>query len=126
MATSNLRGVSPAGCLAGGAIVKDRLVKLSTTANNTVLEATASTGDVYGVALAAAATGEPVAVQQTGKARVVAGAAITAGDQLMWATGGKVVTATGTNTVLGVALEAALADGDVIEAEINCPAFQAP
>lgn len=47
-------------------------------------------------------------------AKVVAGAAIAQGASVMTAATGKAVTATATNNIMGVALDAAAADGDII------------
>jgi hypothetical protein len=124
MADSNQLGVSPISFKAGAAIGINRAVILD-SASNTVIAASAITDLVIGIALeAAAAAGDLVPVQVFGKAKVVASAAIAVGAQLM-PTGsgsGKVATAAGaTAKSMGVALQAAGADGDVIEALLACP-----
>lgn len=70
---------------------------------------------VYGVK-EAALVNQQVLIQNTGIVLMVAGAAITANTNVMpsGATAGRVITATGTNPVLGRALDAAAANGNVI------------
>lgn len=113
MTISNLLGVSPIGFVAGGAITKDTPVKLHTTEGQ-VVAAGAATDECIGFALNTVASGEPVSIQAYGVARAVASAAINLGAKVMWATGGKVVTASGaTSKVLGIALKAPTADAQV-------------
>lgn len=57
--------------------------------------------------------------QVAGMAVCIAGAAITANDLVMPTSAGKVITRTGTNTIVGVAKTAATADGDEIEVELK-------
>lgn len=124
MADFNFLGVSPINFKAGAAIGINRLVKLDTTTNQVVVTS-AITDLAIGVALeAATAVGDNVPVQIFGKAKVVASAAVTLGDQLMptAAASGKVSTAAGaTAKSIGVALQAAGADGDVIECLLSTP-----
>lgn len=62
----------------------------------------------------------PCTVTYFGVVRVMASAAIALGAALRVANGGKVVTGTlGTNRIIGRALQAAGADGDIIEALVN-------
>ncbi len=111
-----------------GALTGGELMKFS--AANQVDVAGAATDKIVGVAAEAAAAGNVtpqnigVFPLRTGETlQVIASAAITAGAYLTATTGGKVVTAaaksaTGNTTVswyVGIALEAAAADGDVIE-----------
>lgn len=114
----NYLGVSPIGFKVGaGGVTKDTLVKLdsSVTGSPTVVVAAAITDEVVGVALTTQAAGEVVAVQSYGIARCVASAAIATGAKVMFATGAKVATANGaTAKIVGVALEDAATDGDVI------------
>ncbi len=104
------------------------LVKLGTDSGHVAVCAGAATVDeVIGVCTdESAAAEDPVNVHLlgagTGTHKMVAGAAITAGAKLMSATNGKVITATtGSNYVIGKALTAAAADGDVIEVISTVP-----
>lgn len=123
MSHTNLAGISPLPLVAGGAILQHRLVALS--AANTVTATSAITDLAIGVSTAAAAAaGDQVPVQFGGVARITASAAISAGAQVMpTASGaGKCVTAAGaTAKSVGVALEAAAADGDVIAVLLATP-----
>ncbi len=113
----NYHGVSPVGFKVGaGGVTKDRLVKLDATAATPTCVASAGITDEHlGLAVTTQAAGEVVAVQMWGVARCVASAAISVGDKVMFAAGGKVATASGaTAKLLGIALEAAGADNDVI------------
>lgn len=114
----NYLGVSPIGFKVGsGGVTKDTLVKLDTsvTGNPTVVASSGATDETIGVALTTQAAGEVVAVQSYGIARCVASAAIATGAKVMFATGAKVATASGaTSKLVGVALEDAATDGDVI------------
>jgi len=58
--------------------------------------------------------GQPATVGIFGVSKVVANAAITRGAQVSSASNGKATTALTTHRVLGIALEAAAADGDII------------
>lgn len=119
MAEFNLQGVSPVSFIAGGTIVANRLVELS--AANTVTATNAITDLPMGAATIGGATGDLITVQQFGKAKLTASAAVTAGDQVMpTASGdGKVSTSSGaTARTIGVALTAAGADGDIIEVQL--------
>lgn len=70
---------------------------------------------VLGVAMFDAKSGEPVAVECEGLFKLTASAAITAGSQVESAAGGKVATVGTTATkVIGIALNAAAADGDPV------------
>ena len=63
---------------------------------------------------APSAAGYPASIAIAGITKVVAGAAITRGDLVASGSAGKAKTATSGNRVLGIALEAATNDGDVI------------
>lgn len=114
----NYFGVSPMGFKVGtGGVTRDRLVKLDATVTSTptAIASAGITDEHLGVALTTQVAGEVVAVQAWGIARCVASAAISVGDKVMFATGGKVATASGaTAKVLGIALEPAAADNEVI------------
>lgn len=117
MALSDLLGVSPAPFVAGAAISQFRAVVLDSTAGQ-VVAGSAITGLCIGASLVeATAAGDPMPVQTQGIAKLTASAAISLGAEVM-ITGsgsGKVSTASGATAVsLGIALEAATADGDII------------
>lgn len=119
MATFNLQGVSPVSFLAGGTVTANRLVEIS--AANTVTMTDAITDLPIGVATIGGSTGDLVTVQQFGKAKLTASAAISVGAQVMpTASGdGKVSTASGaTARTVGVALTAAGDDGDIVEVQL--------
>lgn len=128
MATSNLLGVSPQSFVAGATIGQYRAVKLDTTANTVIV--TAAIADLpIGVAMISGVAGENIPVQQFGKAKCVASAAVSIGDELMaTASGaGKVSTLAGaTARGIGVALTAATTDGDIIEVQLGAPALKSP
>jgi hypothetical protein len=96
---------------AGAALTRGQLVVAAATAT------TAKTDSAYGVVQDGAASGNPASVCVFGKTRVLAASAISVGDSLMPASGGKVQTfdAADGSTLAGWALEAASADGDLIE-----------
>lgn len=74
---------------------------------------TAATSAVLGVAMFDAKNGEPVAVECEGLFKLTAAGAISAGALVESAAGGKVAAADGANKV-GIALNAAAADGDPV------------
>lgn len=103
---------------AGAALTARRLVKMS--ADRTVIPAAAATDTPIGVAEFDVTTvGEIGTIQVDGVAYVEAGAAISVGDKVTADSSGRGVTAApsaGTNNgVIGIALEAASAAGDLIE-----------
>lgn len=128
MANSNQLGVSPAGYIAGGTIAQYRLVKLDSTAGQVI--ATAAITDVaVGGSLTSASSAGTVGVQMFGKVKLTAAAAISLGAQVMPDSGGggKIATAAGaTAKSCGVALEAAGADGDIIEVLLAAPPVNGP
>lgn len=63
---------------------------------------------------APSAAGYAATVAISGVSQVIAGAAITRGDSVASGSAGKAKTATSGNRVLGLALSAAAADGDII------------
>lgn len=121
MATFNTLGVSPQSFIAGAAVSQYRLVKLDSTEGQVVVTS-AITDVALGASMeAATAAGQLIPVQQFGKVKLTASGPISLGDQLM-PTGsgsGKVVTASGaTAKSIGIALQAAGADGDIIEVQL--------
>jgi len=86
------------------------------TAEQSVNVVTVAPQQPIGILINKPISGAAALVRVRGKCKAIAGAAITVGARLMWGTGGKVITLSGTtNYVVGVALQAAGADGDVIE-----------
>ena len=111
-------------CIAGGNISPFRVVKVSTSADNTLLAAGAVTEQhIVGVtdgSLSAfngtyhAVAGDPVTLQGGNVVVIEAGGSITRGARVEVTTGGKVITETATtgNAAFGwVALESATGDG---------------
>lgn len=97
------------------AVEKNRLVVLASA--GTVSASSASTDRVAGVTGASSyASGKNALVEFVGVHRCTAGAAVQPGALVMPTTDGKAITATGTGNVpCGFAVEAAGADGDIIE-----------
>jgi histidinol phosphatase-like enzyme len=106
-------------------LAANRVVVVNNSGINEVELPGASTDDVHGVTMAAILDDEWGDVQIRGLAVCTAAAAITIGDRLMMDTAGKVLTWTaagGTNAaVVGKAMTAATADGDLIEVELAGP-----
>lgn len=109
----------PKAMIAGEALPAYRRVKLSS--GTTVVFADADEKAI-GVTMAAAASGYNVAVQMlVPTVKLVASAAVAAGAAIYATADGKVddAGAGSGSTTIGYALEAALADGDVIECVLN-------
>lgn len=105
--------------LAGAALAAHVRVKVSSgTTTDPVEVVAAGAGEAcIGVTEYAAASGDPVAIRpvnMSGSQRVTASAAIGRGASFYGAANGKIAT-TVSGSIQGVALEAATADGDVIE-----------
>lgn len=100
---------------ASAGVTGGRLVDV--TGNRTVGPAGADVADVVGVAGYDALTGEAVTVfcRPAGVQRLVANGAIAAGAKVISATGGKVATIGAGVNPIGIALQAAAADNDVID-----------
>lgn len=96
--------------VAGADVQKGQVLYVS--GDMTVSPTTAASAAVIGVAMFDAKAGEPVAVECEGLMKLTAAGTIAAGARVASAAGGKV--ATGTENTIGVALNAATADGDVI------------
>lgn len=101
--------------IAGAAVNPSRIVKNGATSGYVIQNAAATTVSL-GVTTqnVSAATGERIDVVHDGIVLVEAGAAITFGVKLTSDGTGRAVTAVATNEVIGVALEAATAAGDLI------------
>ncbi len=98
---------------ADAAITQYRIVKVTSSG---VDVSTADTDKILGVAKLTVAITEQCPVQISGTAKVTASAAISVGDYLTATTAGKAAaTTTDKKRVIGIALEAAAADGDIIE-----------
>lgn len=72
------------------------------------------------------AAGQPANLAVAGISKVTAGAAITRGDLVASDSAGKAKTAVSTNEILGRALAAALADGDIIPVLLKLGTGRAP
>lgn len=128
MANYNLLGTSPAGFVAGGTIAKNVLVKLHSVEGQVVVT-TAITDSPLGASMNSAVANGTIAVQQFGVVKLTAKAAISLGAQVMpdGAGAGLIATAAGaTAKSIGVALQAALAENDVIEVQLLVPAVNGP
>lgn len=98
---------------ADGNLIAGQVVYIS--GDMKVKATTAASKAVLGVAMFDAKSGEPVAVECEGLFKLTASAAITAGSQVESAAGGKVAAAGSSVTkVIGIALNAAAADGDPV------------
>lgn len=98
--------------LAGATVAANRLVALS---SGNVIHATANVQPI-GVSLNGGASGAPIAVKLLNPTvEVTASTSISAGAYVTPTTDGKAVTAGNTQEAVGIALEAAGADGDIIE-----------
>src|SRR5258708_5436743 len=99
--------------LADNAVTAYNVVKVTSTGADV---ATANTDKIIGVAQATCAAAEQVVVRFVGTSKVIASAAVSVGDRVTATTSGKVVTTTTDKQgIIGMALEAAAADGDIIE-----------
>lgn len=96
-------------------VIGGRLVLASGV--STVAPATADAANVVGVAATDATSGDKVLVfcRPGGIQRLTASAAITAGVKVVAATGGKIATIASNSNPIGIALQTAAADLDVID-----------
>jgi len=123
---SNYAGSSPVPFVAGGDIIKDTFVKLDSTEGR-VVQATAATESIIGVALNAAASGEPVQVQISGIASVITNGTLTLNDEVEVAADGEATTAGGATALsVGVALQTATADQDRCSILLAVPGVKRP
>lgn len=130
MAAGNLAGTSPIPMVAEADILQYRLVKLGTAGRSAIPSVAIADGTV-GVTLTGVSSGDQVAIQIGGVAKVVAQAAVSVGAEVMaYATStaadkGKCCTSSGATALsVGVAMTAAAADGDIIEVLLNTPAVK--
>ena len=75
----------------------------------------ATDSDMCGILLNKPASGEGASIQYSGRGRVVAGAAVTAGDHVTCNGSGRAATVTSGQMALGQALETSGADGQIID-----------
>ncbi len=123
---SNLAGVSPLPFKAGGTIIQNTFVKLDSTEGQ-VVQATAATDTVLGVALNSASSGDTVQVQWAGVAVLVSNGTMTLGAQVECAADGEATDAGGATAYsLGVALTAAAADQDHVAVFLALPGVKRP
>ena len=108
-------GASVTFTVATTAVIGGRLVEVN--GNRTVAPAALDAPDVVGVAAHDAAVGETVTVfcRPGGVHALVASAAIAAGAKVVAAAAGKIATIGANTQPIGIALEAAAADLDVID-----------
>ena len=126
MSLSNFAGVSPIPFKAGGTIIKNTFVKLDSTVGQ-VVQATAATDTVLGVALNAASSGDQVQVQIAGVAKIIGNGSVTLGAQVECAADGEATDAGGATAYsLGIALEAGDTDQDVVEVLLALPGVKRP
>ena len=88
------------------------LVKLSTSADSTVILAAANGDQVYGVVTNKPTSGQAAEVQIVGIAKCVFGGTVTRGDALMSDGSGHAVTKSSTNPIFGYAEESG-ASGEI-------------
>lgn len=116
------------GFVATEAIAKFRFVKGDAAAGDRHIDIADTQGEkILGVCqeeiTAGDATNGRVAdVRLMGVSLVEAGAAVTQYDEVMTSAAGKAIAATATNAIVGVALDAAGADGDLIAVFLTGPA----
>jgi hypothetical protein len=98
---------------------KNRFMKI--TADNTVGLATANTDPIIGVLydIPYAAAAAQAAVMLSGTPMIMAGGAITAGARCTTTAAGKLVAATTGQNVHAIAIQAATADGDLIQCKLQ-------
>lgn len=120
MANYNTQGSTPLGMVAGATVAQYRLVKGGASIG-LAIPTTAITEVPIGASMQGAATGETFPIQQRGRAKLTAAAAITLFAEVSAnsADGGKIIASSGSTAVsIGVAMEAAGADGDIIEVDL--------
>jgi predicted RecA/RadA family phage recombinase len=96
--------------VAGADVTKGQVLYVS--GDLTVSPTTGASAAVIGVAMFDTKAGEPIAVECEGLMKLTAAGTIAAGAKVASAADGKV--ATGTENTIGIALNSATADGDVI------------
>src|SRR5262245_33051402 len=81
--------------------------------------ATSKTQVLIGVSQNLPSSGEFLGVCPLGRSRIVAGAAVTAGSRITSNGSGRAIAAGSGDSIIGVMIDAAAADGDTVEAWIN-------
>jgi hypothetical protein len=98
------------------------LVATAVVVAQTLVDFTGATaaagGNTAGAARTSANVGDLFPVDRLGSSVLIAGAAVAAGQRVQSDANGNVVPHTGTNVVVGVAMEAALAAGAAIEVDL--------
>lgn len=125
MALYDYAGSTPVRFLAGDTIIANTFVKIGAAAN-TVLQATAATETIIGVALQAAVVGDYVPVQIAGIAKVITNGTCALGEVEVAADGEATTAGGATAYSVGVCLAAASADQDVVPVLLACPAVKRP
>ena len=106
--------------IAGEAMAtKFSLVKIASTEGQVDLNDSAGE-DCFGINQQIAASGQDVSVCVMGISEAVAGAAVSIGAKLQGDGSGRVILAASSDNVVGKALTAATAAGDVISISVNC------
>lgn len=104
---------------AAAAVTKYEFVTIAGQSDGECADCSSAGEIAIGVAQQAAAAGQAVRVCVLGVTKVNAGAAVTKGDTLQTDATARAIAATTADEVLGVAVEAAAAAGDVITAIIG-------
>jgi len=112
---------------AAGDLSAKQYLFMKMSADNTVDTCAAVTDVAVGVLQNdPSAAGKPATVAVLGTTKVVAGAAIAVGARVAPTAAGKAQTSVATQYARGIALEAAAADGDIIEILLITTTVQAP
>lgn len=112
-------GVRPGLNSTGSDLPKYRIVKKHNVAVDAVQLATDGAALPYGVTMQPITNGFAGDVQIKGRAIVEASGAITIGQKVTGATGGKAAVASAANFILGEAASAAGADGELFEVDLG-------
>ena len=109
---------------AGGTIAAGSAVMLHTTEGQVVVT-DGNTVYAIGVALNTVASGEKVKVQTAGVAKVLVSAGIALGALVMPGASGKIATASGAVSVMGLAESLTDTDGQFARVRLQCPSVKA-
>jgi Uncharacterized conserved protein (DUF2190) len=112
-------GIRPGLNNTGVPIAKHRIVKKTTTVVDGVTPAIDGAALPYGVTMQVIVDGYSGDVQIKGRAIVEASSAITIGQKITGAAGGKGAVASGGNFIVGEAASDATADGALFEVDLN-------
>lgn len=111
--------VSPITLIAGADLSTHQYKLVKEAGAGTCVLCAAVTDVPTGVLQNKPGSGKAATIAQQGKLKVVAGAAIAAGADVMSDTSGRVITQTSTNPIWGRALEAAGVAGQLIAVEVH-------